>query len=120
MIDELDNLIGADISKAHLSWFHLSRSSIKLKPNNLYWPNMREPDLRGNIIGAPEDFVEIMMQCLQSSKSAIRPLKERELAEQLYHQGKLLNLATQRELTQEEKTERGTTRSGFCWWQVDV
>lgn len=49
---------------------------------------------------------EIMQQRLQPVPTASRPLTARELAEQLYREGKLLNLATRRPLTREELAER--------------
>jgi hypothetical protein len=108
VIDEPDNLIGADITRAHLGWTHLNidLSSVKVSSTSLYWPDAREPDLRGNIIGTPEDFIEIMMQRIRLSRPERPALTAHQLAEQLYREGKLLNLATRRPLTEEEKAER--------------
>src|SRR6266702_574682 len=49
---------------------------------------------------------EIMLQKLQPPQPTTRPLTERELAEQLYREGMLLNLATRKPLTLEEQAER--------------
>ena len=49
---------------------------------------------------------EIMLQTLQPPQSTTRPLTEHELAEQLYREGMLLNLATRKPLTPEEQAER--------------
>jgi len=108
MMDEPDNLIGADITRAHLGWTHLNidLSSVKVSSTSLYWLDVREPDLRGNIIGTPEDFIEIMMQHIRLSRPERSALTTHQLAEQLYREGKLLNLATRRPLTEEEKAER--------------
>jgi hypothetical protein len=106
MIDKQENLIGADISKAHLSWLYLSSSNVSVNLDNLYWPNLRESDLRGNVLGTSEDFIEIMMHRTQPSQLAIPSSGVSKLAEHLYHKGKLLNLATPRPLSHQEETER--------------
>ncbi len=49
---------------------------------------------------------EIVMQRLQPSLPANRPLTEDEFEEKLYREGKILNIPTRRPLTQEEKTKR--------------
>ena len=51
-------------------------------------------------------LLEIMLQKLQPPQPTTRPLTERELAEQLYREGMLLNLATRKPLTLEEQAER--------------
>jgi hypothetical protein len=106
MIDKQENLIGADISKAHLSWLHLSSSNVRVSRDNLYWPNMRESDLRGNVLGTSEDFIEIMMHRTQLSQPAIPSSGMHKLAEHLYHEGKLLNLAAPQPLSHQEQAER--------------
>ena len=106
MIDKQENLIGAYISKAHLSWLHLSSNNVRVSLDNLYWPNMRESDLRGNVLGTSEDFIEIMMHRTQPSQPAISSSGVHKLAEHLYHKGKLLNLATPRPLSHQEQAER--------------
>ena len=106
MIEKQENLIGADISKAHLSWLHLSSSNVSVSLENLYWPNMRESDLRGNVLGTSEDFIEIMMHRTQPSQYAIPFSEVHKLAEHLYHKGKLLNLAIPQPLSHEEQAER--------------
>ncbi len=54
----------------------------------------------------PEALLRDLIQQLQSASPAKRPMTERELAEQLYREGKLASLATKRPLTQEEQEER--------------
>lgn len=108
MSNELDNLIGAEVTKAHLGWTYLNRdmSTIEVNSASLYWSNIGEADLRGNVIGVPEDFAEIMMQRIRHPKPKKYPLTARQFARQLYHEGELLNLATRRQLSEEEKAER--------------
>ena len=53
----------------------------------------------------PEALLHEMIQRLQSSHQANRPLTEREFMEQQYHDGELLNLPTGEPLTQEEEAE---------------
>jgi len=49
---------------------------------------------------------EILMQRLQLSLPAKRPLTEDEFEEKLYREGKILNIPTRRPLTPEERAER--------------
>jgi len=49
---------------------------------------------------------EFMVQRLRSSSQEKRPMTERELAEKLYREGKLLTLATPQPLSAEEQAER--------------
>lgn len=49
---------------------------------------------------------EIMVQRLRSSSQGKRPMTGRELAEKLYHEGKLLTLARPQPLSAEEQAER--------------
>ncbi len=49
---------------------------------------------------------EILMQRLEPSLAAKRPLPEEEFVEKLYREGKILNIPTRRPLTQEEQAER--------------
>ncbi len=49
---------------------------------------------------------EILMQRLQLSLPAKRPLTEDEFEEKLYREGKILNIPTRRPLTPEEQAER--------------
>lgn len=53
----------------------------------------------------PEMLLHDMIQRLQSARER-HPMTERELAEKLYREGKLVNLATQQPLTREEQEER--------------
>ncbi len=106
MTDKQNSLIGGGISDAHLSWLHLSASNTKINVDNLYWPDMKESDLRGNLIEISEDIIEIMKHRQSSSKLAKTSSQVHRLAEQLYHEGDILNLAAQRPLTREEQAER--------------
>jgi len=106
MTDKQNSLMGAGISDAHLNWLHLTASNTRFNLNNLYWPDMKESDLRGNSIEMPEDIIEIMRHRLSSSDSAKSSTRVHRLAEQLYHEGDTLNLAAQRPLTGEEQAER--------------
>ncbi|MDQ6660238.1 MAG: hypothetical protein M3Z24_04650 [Chloroflexota bacterium] len=54
----------------------------------------------------PEMFLRDIIQRLQSSSQVKRPMTGRELAEQLYREGNLANVATQRTLTEEEQAQR--------------
>jgi hypothetical protein len=54
----------------------------------------------------PEALLRDLIQQLQPASAAKRPMTGRELAEQLYREGKLASLATKRPLTQEEQAER--------------
>ena len=54
----------------------------------------------------PETLLRDLIQQLQPASAAKRPMTGRELAEKLYREGKLVSLATQRPLTQEEQEER--------------
>ena len=55
----------------------------------------------------PETLLhDLMLQKLKPPQPTTRPLTDHELAEQLYHEGMLLNLATRKPLTSEEQTER--------------
>lgn len=55
----------------------------------------------------PENFLhEIMAQRLQLSSPVNYPMTGRELAEQLYREGKLVSLATRRSMTQQELKDR--------------
>ncbi len=54
----------------------------------------------------PETLLRDLIRHLQSDSTEKRPMTGRELAEKLYREGKILNLATQRPLTQEEQEER--------------
>ncbi len=54
----------------------------------------------------PETLLRDLIQHLQPASAAKRPMTGRELAEKLYREGKLLNLATQRPLPPEEQAER--------------
>jgi len=49
---------------------------------------------------------EIVMQRLEPSLPANRPLTEDKFEEKLYREGKILNIPTRRPLTQEEQAER--------------
>jgi len=55
----------------------------------------------------PETLLhDLMLQKLKPPQPTTRPLTDHELAEQLYHEGMVLNLATRKPLTSEEQTER--------------
>ncbi len=54
----------------------------------------------------PEMLLHDMIQHLEQASTEKRPMTGRELAEKLYREGKLVNLATKRPLTQEEQAER--------------
>jgi hypothetical protein len=54
----------------------------------------------------PETLLRDLIQYLQPTPPARRPMTGRELAEKLYREGKLASLATKRPLTQEEQNER--------------
>jgi hypothetical protein len=54
----------------------------------------------------PEMFLRDMIRCLRSSSTGKHPMTGRELAEKLYHEGKLVSLATQQPLTDEEQEAR--------------
>jgi ribosomal protein L17 len=54
----------------------------------------------------PETLLRDLIQHLQPASTEKRPMTGRELAEKLYREGKLVSLATQRPLTQEEQEER--------------
>jgi hypothetical protein len=54
----------------------------------------------------PETLLRDLIQQLQPASAEKRPMTGRELAEKLYHEGKLASLATKRPLTQEEQEER--------------
>ena len=54
----------------------------------------------------PETLLRDLIQQLQPASAAKRPMTGRELAEKLYHEGKLASLATKRPLTREEQEER--------------
>jgi hypothetical protein len=49
---------------------------------------------------------EILMQRLEPSLAAKRPLSEEEFVEKLYREGKILNIPNRRPLTQEKQAER--------------
>jgi len=49
---------------------------------------------------------ELMAQRFQAASQTKRAMTGRELAEKLYREGKLVNLATQRPMTQKEQEER--------------
>jgi len=51
----------------------------------------------------PETLLHDLIQQLQPASTEKRPMTGRELAEKLYREGKLVSLATQRPLTQEER-----------------
>lgn len=113
MINEMNNLIGADISKAHLSWFYLS--NVKLNQANPYWANMREePDLRGITLKKVEVLIEKMKQHLQTSVPAKHPLTGREFMEQKYREGKILNLPKRKPLTEKDIAERARLAQVFA------
>ena len=54
----------------------------------------------------PETLLRDLIQHLQPASAEKRSMTGRELAEKLYREGKLLNLATQRPLSPEEQAER--------------
>jgi hypothetical protein len=54
----------------------------------------------------PETLLRDLIQHLQPASAERRSMTGRELAEQLYREGKLASLATKRPLTQEEQNER--------------
>lgn len=54
----------------------------------------------------PETLLRDLIQHLQPASTEKLPMTGRELAEKLYREGKLVSLATQRPLTQEEQEER--------------
>jgi hypothetical protein len=54
----------------------------------------------------PETFLRDLIRHLPSASPAKYAMTGRELAEKLYREGKLLNLATPRLLTSEEQAER--------------
>jgi hypothetical protein len=54
----------------------------------------------------PETLLRALIRHLPSASTEKRPMTGRELAEKLYREGKLVNLATPRPLTQEEQEER--------------
>jgi hypothetical protein len=54
----------------------------------------------------PDALLHDMIERLRLSSQEKRPMTGRELAEKLYREGKLANLATQRPLTREEQEER--------------
>ena len=54
----------------------------------------------------PETLLHDLIQQLQPASTEKHPMTGRELAEKLYREGKLVTLATQRPLTQEEQEER--------------
>jgi len=58
--------------------------------------------------GKPPEMLlhDLLLQQLKPAKPTTRPLTDHELAEQLYREGVLLNLATRKPLTSEEQTER--------------
>ncbi len=54
----------------------------------------------------PETLLCELIRYLPSASAATRSMTGRELAEKLYREGRLLNLATPRPLTLEEQAER--------------
>jgi|SRR5579875_2437487 hypothetical protein len=54
----------------------------------------------------PETLLRDLIRYLTSTPSQKHPMTGRELAERLYREGKLANLATRRSLTPEEQEER--------------
>ncbi len=113
MTNEMNSLIGADISKARLSWFYLSNA--KLSRVSLYWANMKEePDLRGITLRKDEVLIEKMKQRLRGSTLVTHPLPGREFMKQQYREGKLLNLPKRQPLTEEEKAERARLAQVFA------
>ncbi len=58
--------------------------------------------------GKPPEVLlhEMMIQQLQPSLQAKRPLTGREFLEKLYREGKILNIPTRRPITREEQAER--------------
>jgi len=54
----------------------------------------------------PEALLHDLIQRLPSSSQETHSITGRELAEKLYHEGKLASLATRRPITQEEREER--------------
>ena len=54
----------------------------------------------------PEKLLRDLIRHLPSASTEKRSMTGRELAEKLYHEGKLANLATPHPLTQEEQKER--------------
>jgi len=68
-----------------------------------YWVLAAEAARRGQPL---ETILHDLIRHLPSASSEKRPVTERELAEKLYHEGKLASLATKRPLSQEELEER--------------
>jgi hypothetical protein len=62
----------------------------------------------------PETLLHEMIQHLQSAPQGKRRTTERELAERLYREGKVLNLPEPQSLTPEERTERERLASKFA------
>ncbi|GAC1350321.1 MAG: hypothetical protein NVS3B14_12890 [Ktedonobacteraceae bacterium] len=54
----------------------------------------------------PETLLRDLIQHLQPASAERHSMTGRELAEKLYHEGKLASLSTKRFLTQEEQEER--------------
>jgi hypothetical protein len=54
----------------------------------------------------PEMLLHEMIKHLHVTSQVKRPLTEQEFIEKLYREGKILNIPTQRPLTNEEKMER--------------
>ncbi len=107
MLDDLDNLMGADISKEHLSWLHLSMSNASLRKEELYSAYMtKEPDLRGITLRKVEDLIDRIRQRLQLSPQVKHPLTVHEFEEKLYREGLIENIPTRQPLTPEEQAER--------------
>ncbi len=62
----------------------------------------------------PETLLHDMIQHLQPTQQEKRSMTGRELAEKLYREGKLINLATRRPLTPEEQAERERLSKAFA------
>ncbi len=107
MLNDLDNLMGAEISKEHLSWLHLSLSNASLRKEELYSAYMtKEPDLRGITLRKVEDLIDRMRQRLHLSPQVKRPLTIGEFEEKLYREGLIENIPTRQPLTPEEQAEQ--------------
>lgn len=103
MIDAQDNLIGTDVSRAHLNWFNINKNNTNLGLDQLL-EALIEPDVRGETL---EDADEVITtpHIFEASVSSARPLTGRELMEKLYREGKIINLPARQPLTADEQAE---------------